>query len=163
MVPPGAGMRVASVHVRGAIQRPAFRSVLKERSDPPCHSRSVRFTIAPSSNGSTTPKDSLVLDGDERIGMTIIRRAPEEPLRWIATTPRHEGAVVVQKIRDEGADGGGRWRHGRHVLGYWFCRRAPSVHRAGGMTCSHPVRRCGCEGSPLVRIASGARSDPESS
>ncbi|MDA1092526.1 MAG: chaperonin GroEL [Acidobacteria bacterium] len=42
----------------------------------------------------------LDLDGDERIGVNIIRRALEEPLRWIATNAGHEGAVVVQKVRD---------------------------------------------------------------
>ncbi|HEY6219061.1 MAG TPA: chaperonin GroEL [Gemmatimonadaceae bacterium] len=44
--------------------------------------------------------------GDERIGVNIIRRAVEEPLRWIATNAGHEGSIVVQRVKDaEGDDG----------------------------------------------------------
>jgi chaperonin GroEL len=38
--------------------------------------------------------------GDERIGVNIIVRAIEEPLRWIATNAGHEGAIVVQRVKD---------------------------------------------------------------
>jgi chaperonin GroEL len=38
--------------------------------------------------------------GDERIGVTIIVRAVEAPLRWIATNAGHEGAIVVQRVKD---------------------------------------------------------------
>jgi chaperonin GroEL len=41
----------------------------------------------------------LVLDGDEQIGVRIMTRAIEEPLRWIATNAGHEGAVVVQRVK----------------------------------------------------------------
>jgi chaperonin GroEL len=44
--------------------------------------------------------------GDERIGVTIIARAIEEPLRWIATNAGHEGAIVVQRVKNmHGAEG----------------------------------------------------------
>ena len=40
------------------------------------------------------------LDGDEKIGANIIRRALEEPLRMIVSNAGEEGAVVIGKIRD---------------------------------------------------------------
>ncbi len=43
---------------------------------------------------------SLNLDGDEQVGVNIIIRAIEEPLRWIATNAGHEGAIVVQRVKD---------------------------------------------------------------
>jgi chaperonin GroEL len=42
----------------------------------------------------------LQLEGDEQIGVTIVKRALEEPLRLIASNAGHEGAVVVGKVRD---------------------------------------------------------------
>jgi chaperonin GroEL len=44
--------------------------------------------------------DSLKLGGDQQIGVNIVRRAIEEPLRWIATNAGLEGSIVVQKVRD---------------------------------------------------------------
>jgi len=41
----------------------------------------------------------LDLPGDQRYGVNIIRRALEEPLRQIAQNGGHEGAVVVNKVR----------------------------------------------------------------
>src|ERR1700687_1506682 len=49
---------------------------------------------------ATKALHSLKLDGDEQIGVNIIVRAIEEPLRWIAQNAGHEGAVVVGRIRD---------------------------------------------------------------
>jgi chaperonin GroEL len=43
--------------------------------------------------------ESLKLDGDEQIGVNIIRRACEEPVRQIAGNAGHEGAVVIGQIR----------------------------------------------------------------
>ena len=43
--------------------------------------------------------DRLQLGGDEQIGVNIIRRAVEEPLRWIATNAGHEGSIVVQRVK----------------------------------------------------------------
>ena len=42
----------------------------------------------------------LKLMGDEQIGVTIVKRALEEPIRLIASNAGHEGAVVVGKVRD---------------------------------------------------------------
>jgi chaperonin GroEL len=41
----------------------------------------------------------LKLEGDEQIGVNIIMRAIEEPLRWIATNAGHEGSIVVQRVK----------------------------------------------------------------
>jgi chaperonin GroEL len=42
----------------------------------------------------------LKLSGDEQIGVEIIRRALEEPLRTIANNAGMEGSVVVNKVKD---------------------------------------------------------------
>jgi chaperonin GroEL len=44
--------------------------------------------------------DGLKVDGDQRIGVNIVKRAIEEPMRWIATNAGHEGSIVVQKVRE---------------------------------------------------------------
>jgi chaperonin GroEL len=43
---------------------------------------------------------TLKLEGDEQIGVRIIIRAIEEPMRWIATNAGHEGSIVVQRVKD---------------------------------------------------------------
>jgi chaperonin GroEL len=47
----------------------------------------------------TLAKDKS-LGEDERLGVELVRRAAEEPLRWIATNAGLEGSIVVEKIRD---------------------------------------------------------------
>src|SRR5436309_4843605 len=44
--------------------------------------------------------EKLKLEGDEHIGVTIVRRALEEPLRMIASNAGHEGAVVIGKVKE---------------------------------------------------------------
>src|SRR5689334_4853620 len=44
--------------------------------------------------------ESLKLGGDEQIGVNIVKRALEEPLRLIASNAGHEGAIVVGKVRE---------------------------------------------------------------
>ena len=41
----------------------------------------------------------LKADGDEQIGINIVKRALEEPLRLIVANAGHEGAVVVEKVK----------------------------------------------------------------
>ncbi|MBV8896762.1 MAG: chaperonin GroEL, partial [Acidobacteriaceae bacterium] len=43
--------------------------------------------------------DTVKADGDEQIGVQIIRRACEEPVRQIVGNAGHEGAIVIEKIR----------------------------------------------------------------
>ena len=45
--------------------------------------------------------DDLKLKGDEKIGVEIIRRALEEPLRQLAFNAGEEGSVVVQRVMSE--------------------------------------------------------------
>jgi chaperonin GroEL len=49
---------------------------------------------------------ALKAEGDEAVGVTIIRRALEEPLRQIASNAGHEGAVVVARVREMKGDEG---------------------------------------------------------
>src|SRR6187431_838278 len=44
--------------------------------------------------------DSLKLEGDQKVGSEIVRRAVEAPMRWIATNAGVEGSIVVQKVKD---------------------------------------------------------------
>jgi chaperonin GroEL len=43
--------------------------------------------------------DGLTLPGDEKIGVDIVRRACEEPVRQIVGNAGYEGAIVIEKIR----------------------------------------------------------------
>jgi chaperonin GroEL len=50
--------------------------------------------------------DALKLDEEQQFGVQIVRRAIEEPLRWIARNAGQDGAVVVDKVRaSSGANG----------------------------------------------------------
>jgi len=44
--------------------------------------------------------DKLDLTGDEAVGAAVVRKALDEPLRWIAQNAGLEGYVVVHKVRD---------------------------------------------------------------
>ena len=44
--------------------------------------------------------EKLKLEGDDQIGVTIVMRALEEPIRLIASNAGHEGAVVTGKVRE---------------------------------------------------------------
>ena len=46
-------------------------------------------------------EDETAGDPDEQIGVSIVRRALEEPLRQIVANAGKEGAVVVEKVRAE--------------------------------------------------------------
>jgi chaperonin GroEL len=49
---------------------------------------------------ASTALKTLKMDGDEQIGVNIVRRACEEPLRQIVANSGTEGAIVVDKIRE---------------------------------------------------------------
>jgi chaperonin GroEL len=49
---------------------------------------------------SAAALDKLKLDGDEQIGVNIVRRAIQEPLRQIAENAGEEGAIVLGKVLD---------------------------------------------------------------
>src|SRR5437667_2186098 len=48
---------------------------------------------------SVTALEKLKAEGDEQVGINIVKRALEEPLRMIAFNAGHEGAVVVEKVK----------------------------------------------------------------
>src|SRR5262249_61601494 len=43
--------------------------------------------------------DDIKVDDEQRFGVAIVRRALEDPLRWIASNAGQEGSVVVEKVR----------------------------------------------------------------
>jgi chaperonin GroEL len=57
-------------------------------------------------HASAVLNDGLGLTGDEATGVAIVRKAVDEPLRWIAENAGKEGYVVVQKVRDLGFGNG---------------------------------------------------------
>ena len=55
---------------------------------------------------STKAVEAVKAEGDEKVGVNIVRRCLEEPLRQIAQNAGQEGAVVVAKVRDMKTDEG---------------------------------------------------------
>jgi chaperonin GroEL len=45
--------------------------------------------------------DKMKLEGDKKIGVDIVRRALEEPIRQIANNAGQEGSVVTEKVKNE--------------------------------------------------------------
>src|SRR5262249_14881237 len=43
--------------------------------------------------------DDLKVDEEQRFGVAIVRRALEDPLRWITRNAGQDGSVVVEKVR----------------------------------------------------------------
>ena len=43
--------------------------------------------------------DGVALEGDEKIGLEIVRRAIEQPLRTLADNAGKEGALIVQEVK----------------------------------------------------------------
>jgi len=50
---------------------------------------------------SASSIDSLKLEGDEKVGAQIVRRALEEPIRQIVENAGLEGSVIVEKVKAE--------------------------------------------------------------
>jgi len=50
--------------------------------------------------------DSLTVEGDIQIGVNIIKRAVEEPMRQIANNAGQEGSIVVEKVKELKGDTG---------------------------------------------------------
>ncbi len=45
--------------------------------------------------------NKLKLEGDQQIGVNLVKRALEDPMRWIANNAGVEGSIVVQKVLDQ--------------------------------------------------------------
>jgi chaperonin GroEL len=50
--------------------------------------------------------EGLKLTGDQQVGLQIIKRAIEEPCRWIATNAGLEGSIIVEKVKNGEGDEG---------------------------------------------------------
>ena len=110
----------------------------------------------------------LKLGGDQQIGVNIVARAIEEPMRWIASNAGQEGSIVVQKVREMKDDEGfnaltdtyeNLVKAGRHRSGEGRALGAPErvVDRlaAADDRSAHLRHPGGEEGSPAGRAAAG--------
>jgi chaperonin GroEL len=59
--------------------------------------------------------DNLHLEGDEKIGLQIIRRAVEAPLRQLADNAGQEGALIVQEVKKRSGNEGYNVATGEYV------------------------------------------------
>ncbi|MGI8612934.1 MAG: chaperonin GroEL [Nocardioidaceae bacterium] len=57
----------------------------------------------------------LGMTGDEAVGVRVVRKAVDEPLRWIAENGGDEGYVVVAKVREAGEGKGFNAATGEYV------------------------------------------------
>jgi chaperonin GroEL len=55
---------------------------------------------------ASTVLEKLRVEGDEQIGVNVVIRAIEEPMRWIAANAGYEGPIVVQRAKEMKADEG---------------------------------------------------------
>ncbi|HOE97343.1 MAG TPA: chaperonin GroEL [Candidatus Sumerlaeota bacterium] len=59
--------------------------------------------------------DGVTAEGDEQIGVNIVRRALEAPLRNIAINAGAEGTIVVEKVKSENGNMGYDAEHGTYT------------------------------------------------
>lgn len=62
-----------------------------------------------------TAVDAITVEGDEKLGVAIIRKALEAPLRVISANAGFEGSVVVDKVRSQNAEIGFDAKNGEFV------------------------------------------------
>ena len=92
--------------------------------------------------------DGLTLGGDQQIGVSIVRRAIEEPMRWIAINAGQEGSIVVQKVREM------KHEEGFNALTDTYenlVKRASSIRQSRAL--SAPERVVHCVAAPHDRSA----------
>jgi chaperonin GroEL len=63
---------------------------------------------------AATALAGLKLAGDQQVGVNIIARAVEEPLRWIANNAGEEGSLVVARVKDMGPENGFNALNGKY-------------------------------------------------
>ena len=51
--------------------------------------------------GCVKALDKIEAEGDEKIGVELVRRALDEPLRQLATNAGQEGSIIVEKVKAE--------------------------------------------------------------
>ena len=44
--------------------------------------------------------DTLNLEGERQFGVKIVKKALEEPIRWIAQNAGHDGSIIVEKVKN---------------------------------------------------------------
>ena len=94
--PPRWSSRRRSTASRTPSRRPARPS--RRASSP---------AVAPRwSTPSSVLDDDLGLNGDEAVGVRIVRKSADQPLRWIAENGGVNGFVVVAKVREGGVGTG---------------------------------------------------------
>ena len=49
---------------------------------------------------------TLKVAGEEQVGVNVVLRAIEEPMRWIAANAGHEASIVVQRVKEMNGDEG---------------------------------------------------------
>ncbi len=50
--------------------------------------------------------DALKLEGQRQFGVNIVKKALEDPLRWIATNAGHDGSIIIEKVKNGKANFG---------------------------------------------------------
>jgi chaperonin GroEL len=50
--------------------------------------------------------DALKLDGGQQFGVNIVKKALEDPLRWIAMNAGHDGSIVIERVKNGKANFG---------------------------------------------------------
>jgi chaperonin GroEL len=50
--------------------------------------------------------DKLNLEGERQFGVKIVKKALEEPIRWIAQNAGHDGSIIVEKVKNGKANFG---------------------------------------------------------
>jgi chaperonin GroEL len=59
--------------------------------------------------------DDVILEGDEKTGLEIVRRAVESPLRQLADNAGQEGALIVQEVKSRSGNEGYNVATGEYV------------------------------------------------
>src|SRR6266403_331481 len=95
--------------------------------------------------------DKLKLTEEEAIGVNIVKRALEEPLRQIALNAGHEGAVIVNRVRESKEDNFGF----NADTGEFGDLDKAGVQAAAWAECTKPGSACT---SPLYCIVNGERA-----
>jgi chaperonin GroEL len=49
---------------------------------------------------SISKLDELKLEGERAFGVKIVKKALEEPIRWIAQNAGHDGSIIVEKVKN---------------------------------------------------------------
>ncbi|OPY71280.1 MAG: 60 kDa chaperonin 1 [Syntrophorhabdus sp. PtaU1.Bin002] len=50
--------------------------------------------------------DELKLEGEREFGVKIVKKALEDPIRWIATNAGHDGSIIIEKVKNGGPNFG---------------------------------------------------------